>query len=354
MIDKFWCNKKVVVTGGGGFKGRWLVEALAVLEAHVMVIDAFNANGMDSNLVRRWSSLSVSFREFDIRDLANLKASFAEFQPDIVFHLAAQPLVSVGHLEPLETFDVNVMGTLNVFQACCSVNRVRSVINVTSDKCYLNRDQDQFFNEVDCLGGDDPYGGSKACAEIVAFSVSEALFRPNNIRVGNCRAGNVIGGGDFGLHRLVPDLVRSIESGEILKVRNLDAIRPWQFVGDLIIGYLQFAKDLFTQAGPPVEAMNFSSQRINKNVQSVVNEFKKHFPSLDYCLESKLYFKEKNFLSIDPSLAEKRLGWVSLSTFEEAVNLTSEWYKCYLSDGNVDELTREQLIGCIERHMASE
>ncbi|HWD10517.1 MAG TPA: CDP-glucose 4,6-dehydratase [Solirubrobacteraceae bacterium] len=325
----FWSARRVLVTGHTGFKGAWLSLWLQSLGAAVSGI----ASGRPSEpclyeLARVGASMSE--HELDIRDAAGVLDAVRDADPEVVLHLAAQPLVRRSLRDPASTYEINVIGTVNVLEAIRQAGpRVRAVVVVTSDKCYENHgDRQRRFVEGDPLGGEDPYSSSKACAELVAAAYRSSFFsREGLARLGTARAGNVIGGGDWGEDRLIADSVRAVERGEPLRVRNSHAVRPWQHVLNPLGGYLRLAEALCAGAGA-ARAWNFGPPAGDaRDVGWVVRRLSELWQGeLAWELDGAENPPEAAHLELDSSAAERELGWACEWGLEQALGRVVEWH----------------------------
>lgn len=337
-------GSRVLVTGHTGFKGSWLSLMLSELgvELHGIALEArevsmFNACGI--------SELYKSSSIVDIRSEMDLRDTYNSINPDFIFHLAAQPIVSVGYQNSLETFSTNVIGTVNLLEAIkFNHKNVKGIVVVTSDKCYENKGEVAKFKEEDPLGGDDPYSASKACAELVSASYYKSFFNSWGIGLATARAGNVIGGGDFSTDRLVPDIFRAFQSGQSLSLRNPETIRPWQHVIDPVFGYLLLASKLLENYDQYSGSWNFApANSITYSVRDLLNKFMKHLPIK--INEVPPIFMESNYLALDSSRAEKFLNWRSIFDIDSTVNLTLDWYLRFLQrPENLREFSISQLL----------
>lgn len=333
---KFWKDKKVLITGATGFKGSWLSLMLFYLGARVVGYSLrpptdpsmFKILDLDKDIIHV---------ENNILNLSALKEVIKAYNFDIVFHLAAQPLVIDSYKDPIGTYMTNVIGTANVLEAIRNSPTIKSVVVVTTDKCYDNKEWEWSYRENDVLGGYDPYSNSKACAELVVDSYRKSFLY--NIGIATARAGNVIGGGDFSPNRLVPDCIRAINKNQTVEVRNLNSVRPWQHVLEPLWGYILLAEKLWISPKQFSEAWNFGPNEINnKTVEYVVNY-----------LCNKVYSEinnsthEANFLKLDSSKAKTRLNWHPKLTLDDALEMTLEWNRAK----NKKELTMKQ----IERYL---
>jgi CDP-glucose 4,6-dehydratase len=327
-------GRKVLVTGHTGFKGSWLCLWLNSLGADVsgLALDP-------SSEPNHWDLLKLPIRDhrIDIRDEAAVRAVCAAERPEIVFHMAAQPLVRRSYTEPLATWATNVMGTAHVLEAICHTPDVRAVVVVTTDKCYENREWPWPYRERDRLGGHDPYSASKAGAELVAASYRTAFFNHADAPLlATARGGNVIGGGDWSEDRLIPDLARSVASGEPLVIRSPHATRPWQHVLDCLSGYLLLGQRLLERNTPCADAWNFGPDgRGNRTVEQVLGDLARTWPEVRWQVTSGPQPHEAGLLQLDSSKARMDLGWRPVWSFDSAIHHTANWYRQWLEDGQV-------------------
>lgn len=346
MFGGIYKNTKVLITGHTGFKGSWLSLWLVKLGAKVIgysLEPPTNPNHFDLLNLEMVSIIG------DIRDRDKLNKVFKTYNPDIVFHLAAQPLVRYSYINPLETFETNVVGTINVLEACKNTGTVRAIIIITSDKCYENREWVWGYREIDPLGGYDPYSASKACAELVVSCYRRSFFnlddygRKHNTLLASVRSGNVIGGGDWGEDRIIPDIVRAISKNEKLLIRNPNATRPWQHVLEPLSGYLLLGQRLLEGKKEFADAWNFGpSEEDHITVKTVVEEFKRRWDKFSYEIDvnsEKLH--EAGLLKLDCSKAHTLLNWRPVWNFGKAMDMTVVWYKEYYENGTV--LSAKQL-----------
>lgn len=349
-------GRRVLITGHTGFKGSWLTYWLLALGAQVAGY-ALEPPTDPSLFEALALGGRIDHHVGDIRDLACLRKVMTAAQPEVVFHLAAQPLVRYSYDYPVDTFETNVMGTVNVLEAARCVDSVRAVLNVTSDKCYENREWEFAYRENDPLGGYDPYSASKGCSELVTAAYRRSYFaEPSVACVATARAGNVIGGGDWALDRIVPDCVRALSAGDPIVVRNPGAVRPWQHVLEPTSGYLMLASRLLGEGGADFEgAWNFGplatgSVAVRDVVEMVVAEWGSGKWIGPHASTGAPAVHEARFLKLDVSKAVDLLGWRPIWGASEAIRQTVRWHRGF-SDGQPEA---EQLTqGCIRDYLAA-
>ena len=347
-------GKNVMVTGHTGFKGSWLSLWLKELGANV---SGYALEPPTSPALFNVLNLESEINSVigDVRDLNNLTNTFQKYKPQFVFHLAAQSILGESYEIPKYTYETNVIGTLNVFEAVRNTDSVRVVINVTSDKCYENKEWIWGYRESDSMGGFDPYSSSKGCAELLTNAYRNSYF--NNQRFGDnkhvslasVRAGNVIGGGDWAMNRLIPDCIKALSGGKEIKIRNPEAIRPWQYVLDPLRGYLSLAEKMFNNGNKYTEAWNFGPSKENSiNVRKMVEKILKFWGGGKWKEISKNtsdIFHEDEYLRLDSSKAWKILRWKPLLNIADALEVTVIWYKSYYSKSNdMKEYTKKQIM----------
>lgn len=349
MFDNFFKNKRVFITGHTGFKGAWLTFWLKKLGAEIC---GFSLEPPSTPNLFELARISEGIHSVhgDIRELELLKNEIINFSPEIIIHLAAQSLVRKSYKDPVETYSTNIMGTVNLFEAVRQTKSIKAVVNVTSDKCYENKEWLWGYREADPMGGHDPYSSSKGCAELVTSAYLSSFFSPemyndHGVSIGTARAGNVIGGGDFASDRLVPDLIKSFIKGEITQIRFPNAVRPWQHVLEPLAGYLMLAQQLYNKGTEFSGAWNFGPEDSSVHtVASVADLMVSHWGGARWESLNKLQPHEAGLLKLDSSKARNLLGWKPQLSFEEAVEWTVTWYKNHAEGGdNLIELMGKQI-----------
>lgn len=341
---QFWRGKRVLVTGHTGFKGSWLSEVLLGMEAEVSGLSL--APETDPSLFQQLDlSRRMEHGIGDIRDLSVVQDAVRRAAPEIVFHLAAQPLVRRSYREPLETWGTNVMGTAHVLEAVRALDAPCSVVVVTTDKVYENREWEHPYRETDRLGGHDPYSASKAGTELVAASWRSAFLSGSAIRLATARAGNVIGGGDWSEDRILPDLARALGEGQALQIRNRHAIRPWQHVLDPLHGYLLLAEALASGEGTAFEtSFNFGPEpNDQRSVGELVEVALRHWSGEWSDATDPDAPHEAGRLSLSIERARSLLGWAPRWNFDEAIAATVTWYRDVCAGADPGVLVRKQI-----------
>lgn len=353
-FDGFYRNKKVLVTGHTGFKGSWLTIWLEAMGAEVIGFSLDSYSERDNFVLSEISSKIIDIRG-DIRDKDTLTEVFSKYRPEIVFHLAAQPLVRLSYDIPVETYEVNVMGTINVLEAIRVTDSVKVGVMITTDKCYENKEQIWGYRENEPMGGYDPYSSSKGAAEIAISSWRNSFFNPKSYNVhgksiASARAGNVIGGGDWALDRIIPDCIRALEAQEPICIRNKKAIRPWQHVLEPLSGYLLLAKKMWDAPQEFCEGWNFGPR-----TESIATVWEVASQVIDNNGKGELKdssdpnaVHEANLLMLDISKAKFKLGWEPRMNLNQCIGLTVDWYKRY-KDEDVYSLCLEQIESYIEK-----
>ena len=351
MFNNVYHNKNVLITGHTGFKGSWLALWLLKMGAKITGYSLtpptepnhFQLIGLDINTIIG-----------DIRDEEKIIQVFRSQRPEIVFHLAAQSIVRLSYKDPNETFSSNVMGTINVFEAARESGSVRAIVNVTSDKCYENREWPWGYREIDPVGGYDPYSASKGCSELITSCWRNSFFnlheygKIHHTLLASGRAGNVIGGGDWAIDRLVPDILRAINQNETVKIRNPQAIRPWQHVLEPLSGYLLLGQKLLQGQKEFAEAWNFGPpEEDNITTEEIAGQIKMFWPKIDYEINTTSYQPhEAGMLRLDCSKARIKLQWKPVWDGKTAVRKTAQWYRAFYESNEV--LSHDDIKSYIE------
>ena len=344
-----WKSRRVFVTGHTGFKGSWLSLWLQDAGAHVTGY-ALEPPTTPSLFDLAGVAAGMTSIHGDVRDLARLHNAIVEARPDVVIHMAAQSVVRASYDDPVETYSTNVMGTVNVLEAVRRAGRTCAVVNVTSDKCYENREQSRGYREEDRLGGHDPYSNSKACSELVTTAYRDSFFHPRTgeapaIAVASVRAGNVIGGGDWTRDQLIPDTVRAFAAGKAVELRNPTAVRPWQFVLEPLRGYLAVAERLLTGTTGAGRAWNFGPDDADcRPVRWVVETFASAWSNAPGWRQAPgEHPHETTLLKLDSAQARAALGWAPRLPLSEALAWTAEWYRAVAAGADARMKTLEQI-----------
>ena len=348
-FKKIYKNKKVLITGHTGFKGSWLTLWLTELGADVVGYsldpptkpNLFEILELDKKIKHYTGNINNIKKLFDV---------FDKEKPEFVFHLAAQPLVRLSYKEPKNTYETNVIGTINVLEAIKKTKTVKCCIVITSDKCYENKELDYSYKETDRLGGYDPYSSSKACAERVTSAYRQSFFNPNEYKIkhdvvlSSVRAGNVIGGGDWGEDRLIPDCITSLSSNKEIIIRNPNAIRPWQYVLEPLSGYLLLGAKMYEKGIIYSGCWNFGP--MDKNiitVEDIVKQIIINWGCGKYKLDRDEHPHEASLLKLDISKASELLNWKPIFNLEETIKMTVDWYKLYYDGKNKQNISRFML-----------
>ncbi len=349
---EFWRGKRVFLTGHTGFKGSWMALWLKRLGAKVTGF-ALSPDTQPSLFGEIENELDIKSVIGDICNFELLNATMQAANPEVIFHMAAQPLVRYSYDHPLETFQTNIMGTANLLEAARHLKNLKSIVVITTDKVYENAEWAWSYRENDVLGGHDPYSSSKACAEIVTTAMRKSFFsKPGSPGVATVRAGNVIGGGDWALDRIVPDVMNAFQKSEILKLRNPKAIRPWQHVLEPLGGYLALGQKLFVEpTGPFASAWNFGPYADNAvTVGELVALLSAHWPGGKWEIDKGQHPHEAFYLKLDSSKAKHYLGWHSLLNIQKTTQITVDWYRHFfnkeatafaLCNKQIDEYSKE-------------
>jgi CDP-glucose 4,6-dehydratase len=353
LNQDFWNGKKVFVTGHTGFKGSWLLLLLDYLGAQI------SGYALEPNTDPNFFSLikkkiNIHSNIGDIRDYDHLSSIIKLFKPEIVIHMAAQPLVRLSYDDPINTYSTNVIGTVNILEILKNTESVKSVLNVTSDKCYENREQQKGYVESDRLGGFDPYSNSKACSELVTQSYLNSFYTDKNIGLSSARAGNVIGGGDWSEDRLIPDFIRAVFNNTPLEIRKPNAVRPWQHVIEPLAGYLVLCEKLYENPNKFSSSWNFgpndsdlvSVESIIKEMISLLNRSDFNF-SLNQFVGNK---HETNILKLNSSKSQKHLNWQLKWNYKKALIETINWYKTFYNGEDIVEFSQKQIKKYLKDH----
>ena len=340
-MQDFYKNKKVLITGSSGFVGSWLTMTLHQMGASLFGI-SLEPNTSPSLFKLLNLEEKINQKYIDICDYQNLAKALNEISPDIVFHLAAQPLVRESYIKTIETFNTNVIGTLNVLESCKVLGTNVNFVCITTDKCYENNEFGERFVESDPLGGKDPYSASKACTEIVTKSHAMSF---NNLKICTARAGNIIGGGDWAKDRIITDIVESITQNKNIVIRNPKAIRPWQHVIDVINGYLKLA--IYNDEKEEVfNSFNFGPLEKNEiNVETLTKKFISNWSSCNssIILDKNENLPESNILRLNSDKAKEILNWEPIMDIDSTINETAQWYESFYSEKEIYEYTNDQI-----------
>lgn len=344
VTKNFWEGKRVFLSGHTGFKGGWLSLWLQALGAEVhgyalsppTVPNLFTV----ANIGHRMASSVIS----DIREPGKLARAMQSAKPEVVFHLAAQPLVRYSYANPAETYAINVMGTVHMLEAVRTTSSVKAVVNVTTDKCYENREWDWGYRENEAMGGFDPYSSSKGCAELITAAYRRSFLGPAGIALASARAGNVIGGGDWAADRLIPDCLRALDEGEAIKVRSPQSTRPWQHVLEPLSGYLILAENLHRYGADFAEAWNFGPREEDaRPVRWIVERITEMRPTAIWQCDDTPQPHEAHYLKLDSSKAHNRLNWQPRWRLETALQKTLEWHAAWRSGKDMKNVTLAQI-----------
>ncbi|MBW3697573.1 CDP-glucose 4,6-dehydratase [Vibrio sp. T187] len=349
MEPTFWSGKRVFITGHTGFKGSWLSLWLQEMGA---VVKGYSLSAPTTPSLfeeaKVWEGMSTE--EGDIRDFTHLRQSMNDFKPEIVFHMAAQPLVRLSYEEPMETYSTNVMGTVYLLEAVKQIGGVKAVINITSDKCYENREWVWGYREEEPMGGYDPYSNSKGCAELVASSYRQSFFNPEKYDEHGCalasvRAGNVIGGGDWAEDRLIPDILQAFSENRKVEIRSPYAIRPWQHVLEPLSGYITIAEKLYSEGSEFSEGWNFGPREDDAQPVEVIVNHLSHMWGDDaqWFLSQEVHPHEAHYLKLDCSKAKMRLNWQPVWNLEKTLEKIVSWQKAWLNGEDIKSYTINEI-----------
>lgn len=351
MIDvNFWKNKKVLITGHTGFKGSWLTMWLHYLGAEVKgyaLLPPTTPNLYDEAKINDLVESDIG----DIRDIHKLKESITKFNPEIIIHMAAQPLVRYSYENPVETYETNVLGSVNLLEVAKNLQSLRVLINVTTDKCYENKEWEWGYRENEAMGGYDPYSSSKGCAELVTAAYRQSFYEKNNKALSTARAGNVIGGGDWAKDRLIPDILKSFQKKEKVLIRNPIATRPWQHVLEPLSGYLILAQKMFEEPKEYSSAWNFGPKDDGvSSVKYIVEELSKQWSDdASWGVDETSQFHEANLLKLDISKANNILNWSPKWSLELTIEKIIQWHKAWLNNENTYDNCLNQIKEYMEK-----
>lgn len=340
MYNDFYKGKRILITGHTGFKGSWLSIWLHELGAEVIGVGLEPLTERDNFVLSGIGKKIMADIRADVRDGQKLKEIFQKYRPEIVFHLAAQPLVRLSYEIPIETYEINVMGTINVMEAIRATDSVRVAVMITTDKCYENREQIWGYRENEPMGGVDPYSSSKGAAEIAIASWRRSFFNPmdygvkHHVSLASVRAGNVIGGGDWALDRIVPDCIKALEAGRPIEIRSPQAIRPWQHVLEPLGGYMLLAQKMWNEPTRYCEGWNFGPRAESIiTVWEVAEKVIKFYGSGELKnVSDPNALHEAKLLMLDISKARFMLGWEPRMNVSQCIELTVDWYKRYRNE----------------------
>lgn len=346
VVDKkFWVGKKVFLTGHTGFKGSWMSLWLQDMGAIVKGY-SLNVNTDPALFLKANVSEGMQSEIGDIRNLKQLTKSIVSFSPDILIHMAAQPLVRISYEEPIETYTTNVIGTVNVLEAARKCSDLKAIVSVTTDKCYENKEWEWGYREIEPMGGHDPYSSSKGCAELITSAYRRSFFYDeNSASLASARAGNVIGGGDWSKDRLIPDILRAFEKSNPVVVRNPLSTRPWQHVLEPISGYLVLAQNLYLKGDKFAEAWNFGPKDEDcKPVSWILDQMVKLWgKNASWVLDKSENPHEAEFLKLDCSKASKKLKWNPKWDLKYTIKSIIEWHQVYINEDDIKKQCLKQI-----------
>ena len=346
VTPDFWRGKRVFLTGHTGFKGGWLSLWLQSMGAEVHGYALNPPTEPNLFTAAKVGTGMASSKIADIRDADKLREAMQVARPEIVFHLAAQPLVRYSYAQPVETYAVNVMGTVHLLEAIRATPGVKAVVNVTTDKCYENREWVWGYRENEPMGGFDPYSSSKGCAELVTAAYRRSFLEPAGVALATARAGNVIGGGDWAADRLIPDFLRAMDAGETLNIRSPQSTRPWQHVLEPLSGYLMLAERLYTDGEVFAEAWNFGpADEDARSVQWIVERLAEMRKDVNWQCDEAPQPHEAHYLKLDSSKAHNQLGWQPCWRLQAALHKTLEWHEAWRKAEDMRSVTMAQIAG---------
>ena len=343
-LQNFWKDKKVFLTGHTGFKGSWISLWLQILGADVK---GYSLKPQSDPSLFSEAKIAEGMHSFigDVRDLDKLSKEVISFKPEIVIHMAAQPLVRESYIDPINTYSTNVIGTANLLEACRKCSSIKAVLNITTDKCYENYELDKEYKEDDRLGGHDPYSSSKACSELVTSAYKKSFFLDTDISIATARAGNVIGGGDWSEDRLLPDIIKSFTNSEKVLIRYPNAIRPWQHVLESISGYLRLAQRLYEYGHKYSESWNFGPYKTDtQTVEYIVNKMVKLWGNnSSWELDESSNPYEAGYLKLDITKSQELLAWKPKWNLDEALEKVVKWHMEWLKTSDARSICINQI-----------
>jgi CDP-glucose 4,6-dehydratase len=349
MNKKFWIDKKILLTGHTGFKGSWLSLWLQKLNANVI---GFSKSIPTTPSLFELANIESGMTSVigNVCDYDKLEEVIREYKPEIVIHMAAQAILRESYNNPIETYATNVMGTVNLLESIRKVGNVKVILNVTTDKCYEPNNLSNGHIETDRLGGYDPYSNSKACSELVTSSFRNSFFNfkeddKHKVSLASCRAGNVIGGGDWGKDRLIPDIMKGVLNNEPIKIRNPNSTRPWQHILDPLNGYLILIEKLWASGTEFSEGWNFGPLKNEERsvkwiIEKIVEQWSKN---IKFDIENNSNLHEENYLRLNCTKSHSRLGWKPKLNLEQGLEWIIEWYDQYEQNNNMREVTEGQI-----------
>jgi CDP-glucose 4,6-dehydratase len=350
VINKqFWKNKSVFLTGHTGFKGSWLALWLQSMGANLV---GFALNPNTEKNIYEIANVQDDMNSVigDIQDYELLESVMKNAEPQIIFHLAAQPLVRESYINPIETYQTNLMGTLNLLNISREIPSVKSIVNITTDKCYKNNEWVWSYREDEPMGGHDPYSSSKACSEIATSSFRRSFFNTHDysnhgVGIATARAGNVVGGGDWSKDRLLPDIISAYENSQKLIIRNPESTRPWQHVLEPLYGYIMLAEKLYFEGDKYSEAWNFGPESTHAiSVLNLIERLNKILPNkVNWEIDNNSHPHEANLLSLDIAKAKNRLNWRPVLSLDETIQLIIDWHLNHKAKKNMKEATLSQI-----------
>ncbi|MDX8395061.1 MAG: CDP-glucose 4,6-dehydratase [Mariprofundaceae bacterium] len=343
VSPSFWKNKRVYLTGHTGFKGSWLSLWLGSMGAEVKGY-ALAPNTTPNLFEEANVSEKITSEIGDIRDLEKIQSSMVAFNPDVLIHMAAQPLVRLSYKEPVETYETNVMGTVKVLEAARHCPNLKSIVSVTTDKCYENKEREQGYREDEPMGGHDPYSSSKGCAELVTSAYRRSFLQENGVGLASARAGNVIGGGDWSDDRLIPDILNAFECNEAVVIRNPKSTRPWQHVLEPLSGYLVLAQKLYEAPETYAEGWNFGPHEEDaKPVDWILDSMVSKWQGASWKLDEGSHPHEAGFLKLDISKAKSKLDWQPTWHLEGTLGKIIQWHQAWMNKEDMQRMCLNEI-----------